>query len=380
MAKASGSQKPSGERVRSLIEALADKGTPGLILLSIIFLTIWAPVWPIAFKLFKFFGVAKDLPGISSLAPVAIGVFIGLLAAGYVFLAYRLTARILLTMIPTIRAEAEAAMLMSEALGGRVVTAFGTRKTLAIDPTGAQTRTRQIMSALLERARRVLGLEVLRSNIFVLREDGKLRILDGLHLNMKGRTLDDRELTIAIPNGLLSSGWAFKYFRPVLSVKGENGKWPYAFDAEANNLELEAEIQKAHPDLKWIVSMPIPYQIRPFRLTCGVLNVDGLEGLPTREQLGALLADLSTAAALIAVLNRSTGFLDGEYSKPSELTDAEQEQLKRYLISPEEFDPASCPEPSREFVLALANIRGLEFFGRISETDVANFLRDQLGS
>jgi len=126
--------------------------------------------------------------------------------------------------------------------------------------------------------------------------------------------------------------------------------------------------------------MPIPYQVKPFELVSGVLNVDGLEGKPTTKELQALLADLSTAAALIGVLNRSTGFLDGKYSVPSEPSDTDKDQLKGYLIDPEDFDPGSCPEPSIEFVQALSNIRGLEFFRRISPAEVANFLRGQLGS
>ncbi|MBI3285531.1 MAG: hypothetical protein HYZ65_11895 [Burkholderiales bacterium] len=283
------------------------------------------------FKLFNFLGTVKDLSGTSGSAPSVIGLLIGVLAAGYVFVAYLLTAGIMQSIIPTIRAETEAATLMSGALGGRVVTASGTRETLAIDPQGAQLRTRE-------------------------------------------------ELTISIPTGFFSSGRAFKYFRPVLSVKGKDGKWPYAFDIDAKKPEFEPEIRKAHPDLKWIVSMPIPYQVQPFKLTCGVLNVDGLEGDLTPDQLRVLLTDMSTAAALIAVLNRSTGFLEGQYSRPSEPSDTEQEQLRGYLIPSEDFDPASCPEPSQEFVQALSNVRGLEFFRRVSQTEVASFLRGQLRS
>jgi hypothetical protein len=80
------------------------------------------------------------------------------------------------------------------------------------------------------------------------------------------------------------------------------------------------------------------------------------------------------------VLNRSSGFLGGNYSKLSQPSDTEQETLKDFLITPEEFDPALCPEPSREFVLALSNIAGLEFLKQMSQLEVAVWLRSQLRS
>jgi len=148
----------------------------------------------------------------------------------------------------------------------------------------------------------------------------------------------------------------------------------------ATNSELQSEVQKAHPDLKWIISIPIPYQIQPFKLVCGVLNIDGLGNVPTLEQMRQLLTDQSTAATLIAVLNRGTGFLEGKYSIPSEPSSTEQEHLRGFLIDPDDFDPSTCPEPSNEFVLALSRVQGLEFFAQISPTEVASYLRDQLRS
>lgn len=371
--------KAASNRANTLVQALAEKGTPGIILLAVIFLSIWAPVGIIVFRFFDLVGLARELLEILWAGPLTMLV-VALFGAGYVLVAYRITLKILTMMIPTIRAEAEAAKLMSEALGGRVMTEAGIPTTLAIDPHKARARTKQIMGALLERARNLLGLERVRCNIFTLHEDRKLKIAGDFHMNMKGGTPNDQELTIAIPNGCLSSGRAYKYSRPILSLKGENGSWPYAYDLNYHDPELQTEVSKAHPDLVWIVSMPIPYQVKPFELVSGVLNVDGLEGKPTTKELQALLADLSTAAALIGVLNRSTGFLDGKYSVPSEPSDTDKDQLKGYLIDPEDFDPGSCPEPSIEFVQALSNIRGLEFFRRISPAEVANFLRGQLGS
>jgi hypothetical protein len=332
------------------------------------------------FEFFDLLGSPKDFSGLSwresLIAPIT-SIFAALI---YLFVAYQVTMKVLTSIIPTIRAEAEAAALMSGELGGRIVTAAGTVRVLAIGSQAAETRIKQIMRALLERYQTVVGFEGVRANIFTLREDGWLRIQGEFHLNMKGGTPDDQELSISIPNGLLSSGRAFKYSRPILSLKGDDGRWPYPCDTESAPPRLQQELAKVHKDLKWITSMPIPYQVRPFELVSGVLNVDGLESLPSTAQLRPLLADLSTAAALIGMLNRSTGIFSGGYGKPSEPPDLDKEQLREHLINPDEFDPASCPEPTRDFVLALSRIQGLEFFASISPAETANYIREQLGT
>jgi hypothetical protein len=363
-----------------LIDALAEKGGPGLILQGIIFLVVWGPLGLLLFEFFDLLGSPKDFSGLSwresLIAPIT-SIFAALI---YLFVAYQVTMKVLTSIIPTIRAEAEAAALMSGELGGRIVTAAGTVRVLAIGSQAAETRIKQIMRALLERYQTVVGFEGVRANIFTLREDGWLRIQGEFHLNMKGGTPDDQELSISIPNGLLSSGRAFKYSRPILSLKGDDGRWPYPCDTESAPPRLQQELAKVHKDLKWITSMPIPYQVRPFELVSGVLNVDGLESLPSTAQLRPLLADLSTAAALIGMLNRSTGIFSGGYGKPSEPPDLDKEQLREHLINPDEFDPASCPEPTRDFVLALSRIQGLEFFASISPAETANYIREQLGT
>lgn len=370
------------EAVQGLISALAEKGTPGILLLALVLVVIWAPVGVIAWGFFRFLGLAKDFSETSGVQPLLAGGIASVVPVVSLLVAGWLTFKMMTTMVPTLRAEAEAAVLMSQALGGRLVTASGV-KHLAIDARRAGIRTKEIMEALLARAKTVLGVELVRCNIFTLNEDGRLRILKDFHINMRGRTLDDGELTISIPNGYLSTGRAYKYYRPLLAVKGREARWPYA-DTYAGKEELKAELSleegKAPSELKWIASMPVPYQVAPFKLVAGVLNIDGLEGSPSTEQLRELLADLSAAAALIGVLNRSTGFLEGKYSEPSDPADVEKEQLKGYLIEPSEFDPAVCPEPSYEFVQALSNVKGLEFLSQVSPAMVADYLRDQLRS
>jgi len=365
------------KRGDALVQALAEKGTPGLILLAIIFLSIWAPVAIVAWKFFDLARSADHLLAIPVAGPLTMSV-VTVFALFYVLLAYRLTTTILSMMLPTIKAESEAAALLAQAFGGQPLTTAEFPASIAMDPHRATARTKQVMRALVDQARAILGYERVRCNIFTLHEDHKLRILDDFHVNMKGGTTDDVELTIAIPRGYLSSGRAYEYSRPVLSRKSSGaGVWPYAYDLESDAALLD-EVTKAHPDLGWIVSMPILYQVTPFKLVAGVLNVDGLEGHPTTKDLQALLADHSTAAALIGVLNRNVRFLDGEYLMPSEPRDPEKEQLREHLLEPEVFDPASCPEPSSAFVQALANIPGLEFLRRISPADVASFLRRQI--
>lgn len=343
-------------------------------------MTIWSPAALVIWKFFSFVGQAKDFSELPLAGPILTIVWVGLLCVAYIAVVYLLTSKIIGVMVPTIMAEAKAAKLMSEALGGKVPTSVGTYEALAVDKASAQARTKHIMKVLLERAKSILKRELVRENIFTFHQDGTLRILDGFHFNMEGLMLGPNELTITIPDGFLTTGRAHKYFRAVLSLKGEDGKWPYAADTESIKPELQSEVQKAHPDLKWIISMPIPYQIKPFKMVCGVLNIDGLDRVPSREQMLQLLADQTAAAALIAILNRGTGFLGDNYSIPSEPSNTEQEHLKGLLIDPEEFDPSICPEPSNEFIIALSQIQGLEFFSQLSPTQVAGYLRDQLRS
>lgn len=366
------------KQLNTLVNALAEKGTPGIIFLAIIFIPIWAPVSYIFYLVFKFLGPAKDLSALSSTGGIILAtIIVGILCVIYISIACYLTKKIIGAIVPTIKAEAEASLLMSNALGGQVATSTDTWEFRNIGGKSAEDRTKRIMKVLLEHAQDVLQVELVRSNIFTLCEDGRLKILNGFHLNMEGCMVAEHELSISIPNGFLSSGWAYKYFRPVLSMK-KNGEWPHTEDST----ELQQEVAKAHPDLQWILSMPIPYRVRPFKLVCGVLNIDGLGTVPLKEQIMMLLADLSTTVDLISVLNRGTGFLEGIYSRPSEPDPGEQEQLKDLLvgIDPVEFDPATCPEPSKEFVLALSRIQGLEFFAKLSPTEVTSFLKKQLCS
>jgi len=65
--------------VSTLVTALAAKGGPGIILLCVIFITIWGPVAVVLAKFFGFIGTAKDISGAANggiiIGAVAVGLF-----------------------------------------------------------------------------------------------------------------------------------------------------------------------------------------------------------------------------------------------------------------------------------------------------------------
>lgn len=262
-------------QTQSLVSALAEKGTPGLVLLGIVFLTVWGPITGPIVAIFTLIGEPKGYSELSLRASLIAPTAIVLIFLAYLVSASWITFRILASIVPTIRAEAGATSRLSREFGGRIVTSMGTMETLAVDARSATRRAQQIMRVLIERYEEVLELQRVRTNIFTLREDHWLQIEPEFQINM----LDAPDFSIAIPNGLLSSGRAFKYSRPVLSIKRPDGTWPYEHDLNRADVaeRLTTELAKVHPDLKWITSMPIPYQVKPFELVCGSLNVDGLE-------------------------------------------------------------------------------------------------------
>jgi len=367
----------------NLLDEFAKKGGPGILLLGIIVLVIWAPI---GLVLWKFFAVllAQRADGAASL-PIheniwillAVTVFAAVVVLALLTAAFLLTRKLLTTVVPTVQADAAANALMSGAFGGRALTSLGTLKSIAIGRPAAQQRAMRVIGAIVERVRTVVGTGNIRANLSVLREDGKLHLLPDFMLNMDGPMRGPGEETIAVPSGLLSAGRAYRYYRPVLSVK-EHGKWPHMEQQDVKAGELEEEVKKIHADLQWVVSMPIPYQVEPIKLTCGVLNIDGLEALPSDEKLRMLLADLSTAVALIALLNNGTGFIDGLYSMPVQPDKQDEEQLRKHMISPKDFDPADCPEPSAEFIGELSSIEGLHSLAGIPPAVFAKYLREQL--
>ena len=371
--------------------SFANKATPGLLWLGICIIVIWIVV--IIINIF-YFCFIKNLPLINDLSKssvlqndiILITIIIySIINMLIIIVACILIKKLFILLIPTIKADTESAVLLSSAFGGKILTSSGTWKNIAIGKPAACERTKDIMNVLIERTRQVLQLNHVRSNIFTLNEDNILRIFSDFCLNMEAPLVGIDEKNIGIPNGCLSTGWSFKYYLPVLSEK-KNGEWPYQ-EAENDEIKekLKNETMKAHPDLNWIVSMPIPYQVEPVKLVCAVLNIDGLQEIKNDNALKKLLPDISTAAALIALLNHYTGFINGLIAAPEEkiiIPGHPENDFKSLeeigIINPNEFDPAFCPEPSREFLLLLSQIKGLHFIEEMTTGQLAQYLREQL--
>jgi len=204
------------------------------------------------------------------------------------------------------------------------------------------------------------------------------------HMNMEWHSSDDKnfshELTIKIPPGQLSTGRAYSYFMPTYSIK-DGDKWLYQDEIEENEA-IKAEVAKTRDDLKWIVSMPIPLSLTPYRISCGVLNIDcfgpEIEENNLHHELTELIKDIAAAASLIGVMQRSTGFLNGHMKiaepPPKELP----ENLKKFAESGSAFDPSNVAPPSEAFVQLLSEIDGFEVFGETTPRNVSAFLKSQL--
>jgi hypothetical protein len=370
--------------LQTLAAALADKGTGGLILLGFISLAGW--IATLTFIGLMFGHIPTFKPPYEDGAWIQY-TYLGFMVAATLALAllsYRITVMVLTSIPGTIRAEAEAKSLTT-AFGGRVGAADGSIALTRLPPHQARRRIREIVAALVAHSSRHLGAAPtdVRGNIFTSTDGIWLSIADNFHVNMH----DANELQLKILNGFYSTGTAFKYARATLSVR-YGDEWQYRPDPEALrkrgfDIELmaqaEQEVRKADPDLSWIISMPIPYQVNPFSLTCGVLNVDGLRRALHRDQLKALLADAATGAALIGVINRTTDIFKSVCERPDEsVVETNTVLAKEFDIPASEFDPAECPEPSLEFTETLARIKGLEFLRRLTTSDLALFLREQL--
>ncbi len=129
-----------------------------------------------------------------------------------------------------------------------------------------------------------VGKEFLRSNIFVPTGSGTLKIPRGLHHNM----MKADELTIEIPEGYGASGHAFQQ-RTAVIARAKGGWGQYVLSPK--------EMVKLHPDLKWIVSLPIPDSTGN---VLGVANVDCLEHDRSAEELRPLISEMGYWVNLVA--------------------------------------------------------------------------------
>ena len=128
---------------------------------------------------------------------------------------------------------------------------------------------------------------LVRSNIFGLHDNGQLQILPGMIFNMNR----PQELTLSIPVGYGSSGRCYQKGKPNIAVFHED--W-------GKNVIEDRELTKAHPDLRWIVSLPIPAPGGGTPL--GVLNVDGLTERKNEDELRGVLSRLFRWSQIVSLI------------------------------------------------------------------------------
>ena len=123
-----------------------------------------------------------------------------------------------------------------------------------------------------------LPIDLIRSNLFGVDSQGHMRMVQELTYNMNR----EEEFTISMPIGYGSTGRCFQSGKPNIAIFREG--W-------GENVIEGEELSKVHPDLKWIISLPVPPgdgEARPI----WVLNVDGLEKRQSEKELRDALRPL----------------------------------------------------------------------------------------
>ena len=126
----------------------------------------------------------------------------------------------------------------------------------------------------------VLGLpqDLVRSSLFEMTDDKRVRIISALTFNMN----QEEELTISMPGGCGSTGRCFESGQPHIAIFSEG--W------SEDDLE-EPEFLKMHPNLRWIISVPVVAKERAL-LPKWVLNVDGLQTRKEEYELRIALGQI----------------------------------------------------------------------------------------
>jgi hypothetical protein len=141
-----------------------------------------------------------------------------------------------------------------------------------------------LQKVVLDTAKKLkLSTARVRANVFGLDEHNHLHIVDDFTYNMTGRP---EELTIEMPVGEGSSGRAFQSGKPNIALLKDD--W-------AENVLADDELAKVHPELRWIISMPV----KDAQRAVWVLNVDGLDDGPTVDQLREVVQMLYRPAHLM---------------------------------------------------------------------------------
>lgn len=390
--------QPNYKAVNKLVNGLVEKGTPGIILLALIFLVPWVLIGAIIFDSGSIFPNAPDSCDQAFYTVLVTGLFV---------ISAILTYHITNSIAPIIKAESEAESILQDAFGGKKVSNGEITKE-TISEWKAQKRIKNILTALIKRVQSVVTIEQkksIRANIFVMKEHPWLTIDKRFSINME----NSKENNIKIWDSFYSTGSCFSQSQPVFCDKSSK-QWDHPPDLNnimakiksvygsdlvkalesigSDKLEallispIKAQLDQAEPKLSWIISMPILYQTDPFKITCGVLNIDSLESNLYRDQIMDLLPDIAVAAALIGSINRNANILKSYCSQDnSSLTASETfsgQLYENFMIKPNDFDPADCPPPSEAFKKQLEKINGLGFFKNISTDDVAKYIRNQL--
>lgn len=148
--------------------------------------------------------------------------------------------------------------------------------------------TRQVASELK------IPEKLVRSNLFGLDDHRQLKMLHDLTYNMNR----EEELTISMPVGYGSTGRCFEERRPNIAV----------FDKDwGKNLLADKELRKVHPDLRWIISIPVPFDEHIEVQPIWVLNVDGLEEGRSEHEIQRALGQLIIRSSIIKLYISEAG-------------------------------------------------------------------------
>jgi hypothetical protein len=174
------------------------------------------------------------------------------------------------------------------------------RNTVNLEPTEnpmqiamklSESKKRVILGALAGAAESVaeslnVPHEHVRANIFALDQDGRLRIVPGLIHNM------DRleELSISMQAGEGSTGRAFASKKPNYAIFRQG--W-------GENVIEGEELAKVHPELQWIISVPI---FGEGNEPVWVFNVDGLRERREPDQLRSVIGELVKWVGTVTVI------------------------------------------------------------------------------
>lgn len=408
--------KPGPEMLKTfdpLVKALSAKAGPGVLLLSVTMVGMWgAGLWVTYDYLPEFFSLETikaegefvlkgkaDFVFFHYAAAIILFVFL------FVLLGY-LTIKIINISPTMVTLDMGYTARLSKTFGAKVVSDRGVSM-ISLEESVARKRVLSIVRSLAEYVREAIlegnpagqpaGLKV-RSNIFTSQDGTWLSIHDPFHYNFKSKAGEDPDKSIRILNGFYSTGSCFMYFRPILSVLKTptstqaaqlKNDWVHPISEKrlkefnlSNELlqEQKTEIDKALAELTWIISMPVPYQIQPFRICAGVLNIDVHAELSSTVPMDTILKCCSFSAALIGAINmRSRVF--GRIYYQSEVVDLpvlERETLSTMFgLDASDYDPALVPEPDERFLKRLSKISGLGFLKDISADEFRTFIENQ---